>query len=548
MGDRRQGRRPHRRASGARHARRLRPPRRARREARPRDRARLRDPVLARPPMDPRAPGVVQVAARRDDQVRREPAEALSGHRQRRLRLRGLARPVGGAARCRPLLDRTRRARLPGRQPAHEAAAVLGVAARRGTRGASRHHLPLRGVHAPHDDARARQGRLQPVVHVLHMEERSPRARAIRDGARERDGGLLPAELLRQHPGHPARVPPERRPARVRGPARAGRDALAELRHLLGLRADRERAGAARQRGVPRFGEVRAEAARARRRAAAARAAAERDPACKPGAAAHRQRHVPRDRERVADRLREAKRVRHRARLRQPRRARDKRGAGDRARLARPAAVLYRAGPAERGELRLAHGQELRHARSRRRTRDARSMIQTLQRSEASQPGKWFEADPLWFKRAVFYEIHIRGFYDGNDDGSGDFRGLTEKLDYLQWLGIDCVWLLPMYPSPLRDGGYDIADFYSIHPDYGTVEDFRVFVEQAHQRGIRVVADLVVNHTSADHPWFQEARSDPKSPKRDWYVWSDTDQRYQDARIIFIDTEPSNWTWDPVAG
>jgi maltose alpha-D-glucosyltransferase / alpha-amylase len=160
----------------------------------------------------------------------------------------------------------------------------------------------------------------------------------------------------------------------------------------------------------------------------------------------------------------------------------------------------------------------------------------------------WFESDPLWFKRAIFYEIHVRGFFDGNDDGAGDLRGLTDKLDYLQWLGIDCIWLLPMYPSPLRDGGYDIADFYGIHPDYGTVEDFRTLVDQAHQRGMRVIADLVVNHTSSDHPWFQESRSSPDSPKRDWYVWSDTDERYPGARIIFVDTEASNWTWDPVAG
>jgi maltose alpha-D-glucosyltransferase / alpha-amylase len=165
-----------------------------------------------------------------------------------------------------------------------------------------------------------------------------------------------------------------------------------------------------------------------------------------------------------------------------------------------------------------------------------------------SEPGHWFESDPLWFKRAVFYEIHIRGFFDGNDDGFGDFRGLIEKLDYLQWLGIDCIWLLPMYQSPLRDGGYDIADFFTIHPDYGTVDDFKAFVEAAHQRGIRVIADLVMNHTSNDHPWFQESRSSPDAPKRDWYVWSDSDQRYLDARIIFVDTEPSNWTWDPVAG
>jgi maltose alpha-D-glucosyltransferase/alpha-amylase len=167
----------------------------------------------------------------------------------------------------------------------------------------------------------------------------------------------------------------------------------------------------------------------------------------------------------------------------------------------------------------------------------------------AADPSHWFERDPLWFKRAIFYEIHMRGFYDGNDDGSGDFTGLTEKLDYLQWLGVDCIWLLPMFASPLRDGGYDIADFYAIHPDYGTVEDFETFMLAAHERGIRVIADLVMNHTSSDHQWFQDARHAPAgSPERDMYVWSDTDDKYADARIIFTDTETSNWTWDPVAG
>jgi maltose alpha-D-glucosyltransferase/alpha-amylase len=163
------------------------------------------------------------------------------------------------------------------------------------------------------------------------------------------------------------------------------------------------------------------------------------------------------------------------------------------------------------------------------------------------QPGHWFESDPLWFKRAVFYEIHIRGYFDSDGDGAGDLRGVQEKLDYLQWLGIDCIWLLPMYPSPLRDGGYDVSDFFDVHPDYGTVEDFGNLVEAAHRRGIRVIADFVVNHTSSDHPWFQESRSSRDSPKRDWYVWSDADERWNEARIIFVDTEPSNWTWDPVA-
>jgi maltose alpha-D-glucosyltransferase/alpha-amylase len=151
--------------------------------------------------------------------------------------------------------------------------------------------------------------------------------------------------------------------------------------------------------------------------------------------------------------------------------------------------------------------------------------------------------DPLWFKDAVFYEVYVRGFYDSSGDGVGDFRGLTEKLDYLEWLGVDCLWLLPMYASPLRDGGYDIADYYAILPEYGTLEDFKQFLEAAHARRIRVITDLVVNHTSDAHPWFKEASATPDSPKRDWYVWSETPERYKDARIIFTDTEKSNWAW-----
>ncbi|HUE83962.1 MAG TPA: maltose alpha-D-glucosyltransferase [Pyrinomonadaceae bacterium] len=155
--------------------------------------------------------------------------------------------------------------------------------------------------------------------------------------------------------------------------------------------------------------------------------------------------------------------------------------------------------------------------------------------------------DPLWFKDAVFYEVYVRGFYDSNRDGSGDFRGLTQKLDYLEWLGINCIWLLPMYDSPQRDGGYDISDYYSILPEYGSLEDFREFLDEAHARGIRVIADLVINHTSDQHPWFQEARL-PGSPRRDWYVWSDSNQGYSGARVIFSDTERSNWSWDEEVG
>jgi maltose alpha-D-glucosyltransferase/alpha-amylase len=151
-----------------------------------------------------------------------------------------------------------------------------------------------------------------------------------------------------------------------------------------------------------------------------------------------------------------------------------------------------------------------------------------------------------WYKDVVFYEVHVKAFADGDGDGVGDFRGLTGRLDYIRELGATCLWILPMYPSPLRDDGYDIADFYGIHPSYGTVEDFQKFLDAAHERGLRVIADLVMNHTSDQHPWFQASRSDPTSPYRDYYVWSDTDTRYADARIIFTDTEKSNWSWDPV--
>jgi maltose alpha-D-glucosyltransferase/alpha-amylase len=156
--------------------------------------------------------------------------------------------------------------------------------------------------------------------------------------------------------------------------------------------------------------------------------------------------------------------------------------------------------------------------------------------------------DRHWYKRALFYEVLVRGFHDSNGDGTGDLRGLTSRLDYLQWLGIDCIWLLPIYNSPLRDGGYDIADFTSILPEFGILGDFVDLVDGAHERGMRVIADLVMNHTSDAHPWFQASRSDPEGPYGDFYVWSDTDERYPEARVIFVDTEQSNWTYDPVRG
>ncbi|MGC9395147.1 MAG: maltose alpha-D-glucosyltransferase [Anaerolineae bacterium] len=156
-----------------------------------------------------------------------------------------------------------------------------------------------------------------------------------------------------------------------------------------------------------------------------------------------------------------------------------------------------------------------------------------------------------WYKDAIFYEVSVKAFADSNGDGIGDLRGLIGKLDYLRDLGVDAIWMLPIFPSPLRDDGYDVADYTSIHPDFGTLDDFKALLVEAHKRDLRIIVELVVNHTSDQHPWFQASR-DPQHPDharyRDWYVWSDTDQRYAETRIIFLDTEPSNWTFDPVRG
>jgi maltose alpha-D-glucosyltransferase/alpha-amylase len=156
--------------------------------------------------------------------------------------------------------------------------------------------------------------------------------------------------------------------------------------------------------------------------------------------------------------------------------------------------------------------------------------------------------DNHWYLNTVFYELYIRAYKDGNSDGHGDFRGAIEKLDYVKSLGVGCIWILPMYPSPLLDDGYDVAGYMDIHPDYGTLADFKAFLDAAHQRGLKVVTDLVMNHTSDQHPWFQAARQDRNSPYHDYYVWSDTGREYSDTRIIFLDTEKSNWTYDEVAG
>ena len=167
---------------------------------------------------------------------------------------------------------------------------------------------------------------------------------------------------------------------------------------------------------------------------------------------------------------------------------------------------------------------------------------------ESTAPSGLVVDDPLWYKDAVIYQLNVKSFYDSNDDGIGDFPGLTSKLAYIRDLGVNTIWLMPFYPSPLKDDGYDIAEYTNIHPQFGTLEDFRAMLVEAHRLGLKVVTELIVNHTSDQHPWFQAARkAPPGSPERDFYVWSDTDQKYLGTRIIFVDTESSNWTWDPVA-
>jgi maltose alpha-D-glucosyltransferase / alpha-amylase len=181
---------------------------------------------------------------------------------------------------------------------------------------------------------------------------------------------------------------------------------------------------------------------------------------------------------------------------------------------------------------------------------DVRLLVKSRVDDAAKHKGEGLlglQRDKLWYKDAVIYQLHVRTFCDSNGDGIGDFVGLTQRLPYLQELGITAIWLLPFYPSPLRDDGYDIADYTSVHSSYGSLEDFKAFLTAAHSRGIRVIIELVVNHTSDQHPWFKEARSSRSNPKRDWYVWSDTDTRYQGVPIVFVDTETSNWAWDPIS-
>lgn len=179
-------------------------------------------------------------------------------------------------------------------------------------------------------------------------------------------------------------------------------------------------------------------------------------------------------------------------------------------------------------------------------TTPSHSLTPAIDKALGTLPRPGLSDDPQWFRTAVFYEVLLRAFADTEGSGTGNFRGLINHLDYLQWLGVDALWIPPFYPSPMRDGGYDISNFTSIKSEYGDMDDFAEFVSAAHARGIRVVIDMVLNHTSDQHPWFQQSRSNPDGPYGDFYVWRDTDEDYADARIIFIDTEASNWTFDPV--
>jgi len=177
-------------------------------------------------------------------------------------------------------------------------------------------------------------------------------------------------------------------------------------------------------------------------------------------------------------------------------------------------------------------------------------MRPALRRAPGASPGETrlaLKREAGWYKDAIIYQVHVRGFFDSNGDGIGDFQGLAQRLDYVQELGVNAIWLMPFFPSPLRDDGYDISDYNSVHPIYGTLEDFKTFLSSAHDRGLRVIIEMVANHTSDQHAWFQESRSSQDNPKRDWYVWSDTDTKYRGTRIIFLDSEMSNWAWDPIS-
>src|SRR5579859_3155847 len=566
--------RPQVREPRARHAGRLQAVRARRGRAWPGGRARHRVPVLARPPLRAPASGMVQAPSRRHDPVRGESAEEVRGHRPIRFRDRELARAVAGAPVRRAVLDRAGRAHLPGRQPAHQALRLLGVAHRRGQAELARRHLPVRGVHPAQGHVPARQARVQPVVHVPRLAQHGLGDCAVLHRADPAAGRrLLAAEPVAQHARHPERVPAERWPARVRRALPARGDAGRQLWPLRpGLRAGRGAAARVGLRGVPRFREVPAAGLEPGQPGEPARIdhSRQQGPPREPGAADRPHAALPPDGERVPGRLHEEHREPERRRAHGGQRRSPSppgRHGHAAARGARPSARqgIPGARAAHRGALRVERASQLRGdqslvgagpdlplpapgpQRARLRVFPVIETTPVIRRKKVPETFK-LDDDPLWYKDAIIYELHVRAFSDSDGDGSGDFRGLLDKLPYLQELGVSAIWLLPFYPSPLRDDGYDIADYTDVNPMFGDLGDAQQFIKEAHRRGIRVITELVCNHTSDQHPWFQRARrARPGSVYREFYVWSETNQRYTDARIIFKDFEVSNWTWDQVA-
>ncbi len=528
--------------------------------ARPRDRAGLRHPVLARPSLAARAPRLVRLASRRLAALRREPAEEVPGHRQRRfLRKRRDARAVGRAARRGAVLGGRGREDLPRRQPAHQAAAVLGMADRRRARAPSRRDVPLRSLHAAGDDVPARQGRLLAVVHLLHLAREQARAARVPAGAGRRPGArLLPAELLRQHARHQPALPAHA--PRAQFLIRAALAALGsglwgmysgfELCEAAALPGKEEYLDSEKYQLRPRDyqapGNIVAEIARLNR--------IRRDnPALQthlgirfldapndsvlvfgkatPGfdnvivAAISLDPWAPQSTDFMLDAaLYEGWGVPEGAALRSVELANGHQHHwhGTRqyvnldphalpfahlAHRARPAAARRLDAAARRRKPSMIREDSLDSPQHAPFQRGADSARRGTRRNGArfSERGTLAD-DPLWYKDAVIYQVHVKSFFDANNDGIGDFPGLIAKLDYIAELGVDTLWLLPFYPSPRRDDGYDIADYRDVHPDYGTLADVRRFIREAHARGLRVITELVINHTSDQHPWFQRAR------------------------------------------
>ena len=488
-------------------------------QARARGRSRLRDPVLARPPVGQRAPGVVPPPARRLDPVRREPTEEVSGHLPDQLRHRGPRGAVERAEERARSLDLSRREDLPGRQPAHEVVPVLGMGHRRAQGRAPRPRSSLSEAFTRPKVMKqlAKLGFTQ-SLHVLHVAEHEVGARGVPDGAHpDGDGRLLPAELLRQH-ARTSFTSTSRRAGRPR--SRSGSSWRRCCPRATAIYSGYElfentpvKEGSEEYLDSEKY-ELKRPGLRPDRTPRSVHHPHQRDPHEAPGPVGADEPDFHDDRQG------------------EPASRSPRRRAG-----ADPILVIVNLNPFHWEEgtvtstsrhLGIDPGRALRGARpdhrdpltsgtartttfgsiprTSPRTSSGSAASLTAEVAAVTEAAVHLAGDPHWYKTAVFYELYVRSFYDSNADGFGDFRGMIEKIDYLEWLGVDCIWLLPFYQSPLRDGGYDISDFYSILPEYGNLNDFMEFLDAAHDRGIRVVTDLVMNHTSDQHPWFQEAR------------------------------------------